>query len=368
MIPGLRDRVRPWVNPVWSLILDRSLHIHPNSRMVRPAPRPHLQGRIKVNTPDTTLCYVGIDVSSKRLDACVLPARKFYHVSNNETGCERLAVMLAPHQPTCIVLEGTGGLEKMAALYLSKAALPVAVVNPRQVRDFAKAVGRLAKTDNIDAEIMARFAEATKIEPRLLPDEDRMELDELASRRSQLMVMLNMEQNRLTRVRNGSIRVNLKANIEHLKGQLKEIEKSINDKIEDSPIWHQEDNLLQSVKGIGPTTSAALIAGLPELGRLNRREIACLVGVAPFNMDSGKMRGRRSIRGGRPDIRKSLYMAALVAKRHNPVIKAFADRLAAKGKKAKVVIVACMRKLLIILNAMMKQEYARQTLNSARAA
>lgn len=321
-----------------------------------------------MNSTDTSNCYIGIDVSSQRLDVFVLPARKRYHVSNDEKGCEQLVVLVGRHQPTCIVLEGTGGLEKMAALYLSKASLPVAVVNPRQVRDFAKAIGRLAKTDRIDAEVLAQFAEAVKIEPRFLPDEERMELEELASRRSQLLVMLNMEQNRLSRVWADEVRASVKASIEHLKRQLKEIEKMIDDKIETSPIWRQEDDLLQSVKGIGPTTSAALIAALPELGYLNRRQIASLVGVAPFNMDSGKLRGKRAIRGGRADVRKSLYMAALVAMRHNPTIKVFADRLKSQGKKAKVVIIACMRKLLIILNAMMKQEYARQVQNITRAA
>ena len=313
-----------------------------------------------MNTNDTSLCYVGIDVASKRLDVCVLPSRKRYHATNDENGCNHLVTLISRHQPTCIVLEGTGGLEKMAALHLSKAALPVAIVNPRQVRDFAKAIGRLAKTDRIDAEVLARFAEATRLEPRFLPDAERMELEELAARRSQLVVMLNMEQNRLARVWADSIRANIKANIEHLKRQLQQIEAAIDDNIKSSPIWRAEDDLLQSVKGIGPTTSAALIAALPELGHLNRRQIASLVGVAPFNMDSGKLRGRRSIRGGRSDVRKSLYMAALVASRHNTTIKAFHDRLKAQGKRAKVVIVACMRKLLIILNAMMKKQYAKQ--------
>lgn len=321
-----------------------------------------------MNPVPTTPCYVGVDVSSQRLDVFILAARKRYHVANNTDGCEKLVILIGRHQPSCIVLEGTGGLEKLAALHLSKAGLPVAVVNPRQVRDFAKAIGKLAKTDRIDAEVLARFAEATKIEPRFVPDEERMELEELAARRSQLLVMLNMEQNRLLRVLAASIRASIQTNIEHLKRQLKQIDDEINRKIEASPIWRTQDNLLQSVKGIGPTTSAALIASLPELGLLNRRQIASLVGVAPFNMDSGKLHGKRSIRGGRADIRKSLYMATLVACRWNPTIKAFADRLLQAGKRKKVAIIACMRKLLIMLNAMMKQEYAKQNLNLTRAA
>ena len=314
-----------------------------------------------MNSPDTTPCFIGIDVSQDHLDVFVLPNNKRYHVHNSDDGCTKLVTLLKKHQPTCIVLEGTGGLEKLAALHLAKANLPVAVVNPRQVRDFAKALGRLAKTDRIDAEVLARFAEATKVEPRFVPDEERLELKELATRRKQLGVMLNMEQNRLRRTWTAPARASINQGIEHLKNQLKQLDGEINNKIESSPIWRTQDNLLQSVKGIGPATASFLIAALPELGRLNRREIASLVGLAPFNLDSGKLRGKRSIRGGRPDVRKSLYMAALVARRYNPVIKAFADRLLESGKRKKVVLVACMRKLLTILNAIMKQEYERQT-------
>jgi transposase len=321
-----------------------------------------------VNNNIPTPCFIGVDVSQDRLDVFVLPAAKRYHVRNNADGCAKLTILLKPHLPTCIVLEGTGGLEKLPALHLAKAGLPVAVVNPRQVRDFAKALGRLAKTDQIDAEVLARFAEATKLEPRFIPDEERMELKELATRRRQLIVMLNMEQNRLARTWTKPARTSILKSIKNLKNQLKQIGDDINLKIEASPIWRTQDDLLQSIKGIGPATSSVLIAALPELGHLSRRQIASLVGLAPFNVDSGKLRGKRSIRGGRSDVRKSLYMAALTACRWNPTIKTFYERLLAAGKRKKVVLVACMRKLLIILNAIMKQEYARQSQFAAKAA
>jgi transposase len=265
-------------------------------------------------------------------------------------------------------MEGTGGLEKLVAMHLAKAALPVAVVNPRQTRNFALALGCLAKTDEIDAEVLARFAEATKPEPRFIPDDDRLELKELAHRRRQLLVMLNMEQNRLSRTWTAPARASIQAMIESLKLQLKQLDNEINRKIESSPIWRIQDDLLQGIKGVGAATASYLIASLPELGHLNRREIVSLVGLAPFNVDSGKLRGRRSIRGGRSDVRKSIYMATLVACRWNPTIKAFYEKLLAAGKVKKVAIVACMRKLLIILNAIMKQEYARQSQIVSQAA
>lgn len=313
-----------------------------------------------MNEFSATPCYIGIDVSQDRLDVFVQPDNKRYKVANDESGCLKLIKLLRHHHPTCIVMEGTGGLEKLAAMHLAKANLPVAVVNPRQTRNFAQAVGRLAKTDEIDAEILARFAEATKVEPRFIPDDERLELKELANRRRQLVVMMNMEQNRLTRTWTAPARASIQTIIESLKHQLKQLDDEINKKIESSPMWRMQDDLLQSVKGIGTATASFLIAALPELGRLNRREIVCLVGLAPFNVDSGKLRGRRSIRGGRSDVRKSLYMATIVACRWNPTIKVFYENLLVAGKRKKVAIVACMRKLLIILNAIMKQEYARQ--------
>lgn len=316
----------------------------------------------------STSCYIGIDVSQERLDVHVRPSDLRRQVDNSEAGCSKLTALLKPLNPTNIVLEGTGGYEKLAALHLSQNGLPVAVVNPRQVRDFAKALGLLAKTDRIDAEVLARFAEAVKPEPRFIPDQQRMELKELTARRRQLIVMLNAENNRLSHTLTAAPRISIQSVIKELEIQLKQLDDQIGRMIESSPIWRAQDNLLQSVKGVGPATASALIAALPELGRLNRRQIASLVGVAPFNMDSGKLRGKRRIRGGRPDVRKSLYMAALVACRWNPTIKAFHERLSAQGKRKKVVIVACMRKTLITLNAIMKEEYAKNALIPAKAA
>jgi transposase len=321
-----------------------------------------------VKTTSSTSCFVGIDVSQERLDVHILPSDSRRHFDNNEAGCKKLADILKPLQLACVVLEGTGGYEKLAAMHLANTGFPVAVVNPRQVRDFAKALGFLAKTDRIDAEVIARFAEAVKPEPRYVPDQQLLELKELASRRRQLIVMLNGEKNRLLRTQTAPSRTSIKCVIEALESQLKSMDDGISRLIESSPVWRTQDNLLRSIKGVGPATSSALIAALPELGRLNRREIASLVGLAPFNVDSGKLRGRRAVKGGRPDVRKSLYMAALVACRWNPKIKSFSERLLAEGKRKKVVLIACMRKLLIILNAVLREEYAKNNFQIAQAA
>jgi transposase len=312
--------------------------------------------------------FVGIDVSKDWLDLHILPSNTRRRIPNTEEGCKKLTVMLKPLQPKNIVMEGTGGYEKTVAVQLAQNELPVAVVNPRQVRDFARSLGILAKTDKIDAEVLARFAQQVAPEPRFVPDQQRMELKELATRRRQMIVIRGAEQNRLERTHSNAARRSIQSLIRILDEQLKDIDDAIDHTLKSSPIWRAQDELLQSIKGIGPATASALIAALPELGRVNRREIASLVGVAPFNVDSGKKRGKRMVRGGRPDVRKSLYMAALVACRWNPVIKAFYERLLADGKQKKVAITACMRKMLIILNAMMKQEYARTALNIELAA
>lgn len=305
--------------------------------------------------------FVGIDVSKEWLDLHILPSNTRRSIPNTEEGCKKIAAMLKPLQPKNIVMEGTGGYEKLIATQLAEKELPVAVVNPRQVRDFARSLGILAKTDKIDAEVIARFAQQVAPEPRFVPDQQRIELKELATRRRQMIIIRGAEQNRLERTHSSAARLSIQRIIQTLDEQLKEIDDTIDRTIKSSPIWRAQDELLQSVKGIGPATSSALIAALPELGRVNRREIASLVGVAPFNVDSGKKRGKRMVRGGRTDVRKSLYMAALTACRWNPVIKAFYDHLLAGGKQKKVAITACMRKILTILNAMMKQEYARTT-------
>ena len=321
-----------------------------------------------MKTQSSIASFVGIDVSKERLDVHILPSHSSGQFDNTEKGCRKLAAMLKPLDPVAVVLEGTGGYEKLVAMHLAGIGLPVAVVNPRQVRRFAQALGLLAKTDKIDAMVIARFAEATKPEPRFVADQQRMELKEMTARRRQLIVLLTGEKNRLERARTGPARNSIKRIITALEAQLTDMDEGIKSLIQASPVWRAEDKLLQSVKGVADKTSSALIAALPELGHLNRREIASLVGLAPFNNDSGKFRGRRTVHGGRPDVRKSLYMAALCASRWNPKIKAFRERLLAEGKRPKVVLVACMRKLLTILNAMMREEYARVRIQLAQAA
>lgn len=254
-----------------------------------------------------------------------------------------------------VVLESTGGLELAAATSLLEAALPVAVVNPRRVRDFAKALGRLAKTDPIDAELLAKFAQLVRPELRPRPDAGRLALQALVTRRRQLLDMLAAEQHRLGRAAT-SLRPNIQAHIAWLQGQIKGLDGDISTAITAQPIWKAKQVLLLSVSGVGPAVSSLLLAHLPELGTLTRRQIASLVGVAPFNRDSGSWHGHRFIRAGRAPVRSILYMAALVAARHNPVIRPFYDRLLAAGKPAKVALTACIRKLLTILNAMLRDE------------
>jgi transposase len=255
--------------------------------------------------------------------------------------------------PTLVVLEATGGLEVPLTGALAAARLPVVVVNPRQVRDFAKATGQLAKTDAIDAQVLARFAEAIRPAPRPLPDEQTQALAALVTRRQQLIDMLIAEKNRLASAR-PSIRKNLRAHIAWLERAVQQADTDLAEAIRQSPLWREKDELLRSVPGIGPVLTTTLLANLPELGTLTQKQIAALVGVAPLNRDSGTLRGRRTVWGGRAHVRTVLYMAAIVATRFNPVIRAFYHRLCAVGKAKKVALVACMRKLLIIVNAMLK--------------
>ena len=258
---------------------------------------------------------------------------------------------LVPLEPCGVVLEATGGFEMLVAGELELAGLPVSLVNPRQVRSFARATGRLAKTDTIDAQVLAQFAEAVKPPVRPLPDEETRELRALVDRRRQLLMMVTSERNRL---RNASRRVRplIQEHIRWLKQQIEDLDKDISDLIRSSPVWRAHEDLLRSVPGVGPVLSSTLLTHLPELGKLNRGQVAALVGVAPLNRDSGAFRGKRSVWGGRTAICSALYMAALVATRHNPVIKAFYQRLRAVGKAKKVALTACMRKLLLILNSM----------------
>ncbi|MCH8207350.1 MAG: IS110 family transposase [Chloroflexi bacterium] len=299
--------------------------------------------------------YVGIDVSSKHLDVAIRPTGEAGQYANNPEGIASIKDLILPLEPSGVVLEATGGFEMLLASELQLAGLPVSLVNPRQVRNFARATGRLDKTDALDAEVLAQFAEAVKPPVRPLPSEETQELRALVDRRRQLLEMLTSEGNRL---RHASKRVRplIQEHIRWLKQQVDDLDKDIADLIRSSPIWRAQEDLLRSVPGVGPVLSCTLLTHLPELGSLNRGQVAALVGVAPLNRDSGAYRGKRSVWGGRTTIRAALYMAALTASQHNPVIKAFYDRLHAAGKPAKVALTACMRKLLLILNSMVKNQ------------
>jgi transposase len=300
-----------------------------------------------------TPCFVGIDVAKDDLVVHVHPAAEAWTVPNTGAGLAQLREQLVPLVPTLIVLEATGGYETAAVAALGAAGLPVVVVNPRQVRAFAKATGRLAKTDRVDAEVLALFAERVRPAVRPLTDEATQDLEALLLRRRQLLDMLTAEKNRLGLARK-PIRKSLKAHIRYLERELHMTDSDLGAAVAASPLWRATDDLLQSVPGIGPVVAHTLLAELPELGRLTRRQIAALVGVAPVACDSGAQRGQRAIAGGRASVRSALYMAALVATRHNPVLRGCYERLRAVGKPKKVALVACMRKLLVILNAMLR--------------
>jgi transposase len=297
--------------------------------------------------------YVGIDVSKAALDVAIGDAEPF-RILNAREGVDRLLDRLKAHEVALVVLEATGGLEAPAAAALVAAGLPVAVINPRQARDFAKATGRLAKTDAIDATVLVAFGRGVRPEPRPLPDGLTRELDALLDRRRQLVGMRTMEQNRLSGGAPPKVRRDLEAHLQWLDRHIAEVDKELGDRIRSSPIWREKDELLRSVPGIGPVVSRTLLAALPELGRLDRRRIAALVGLAPMADDSGQHRGARRIQGGRSSVRGALYMAALTARHHNPTLRAFGDRLATAGKRPKVVITAVARKLLVIANAILR--------------
>jgi transposase len=297
--------------------------------------------------------FIGIDVSKAHLDITVRPSGEHRQVENTEEGIADLVAWIGPLKPELIVLEATGGFESAVVAALALAGLPVAVVNPRQVRDFAKSLGKLAKTDKIEADMLARFAEAIRPEPRSLPDEQTQQLQALVVRRRQLIEMLVTEKNRLP-LTHLKMKPRLKEHIAWLESALAQLDQELHDQLQASPVWREKDDLLRSVKGIGPVTATTLLAELPELGKLNRKQMAALVGVAPFNCDSGKMRGKRTIWGGRACVRNALYIATLSARRHNPVIQVFYQRLIKAGKLYKVALVACMRKLLTNLNAILR--------------
>lgn len=296
--------------------------------------------------------FVGIDVSQTRLDIAVRPGSSFA-LTHDESGMTTLIEQLRALRPTLIVLEATGGMEIPLTSALATAELPVVVVNPRQVRDFAKASGRLAKTDALDAQMLAQFAEVMRPQPRPLPDAEARALAALLTRRRQLVEMLTAERNRLLSAPS-PIRKSLRTHIAWLERELQHTDTDLAEAIRQSPVWREKDELLRSVPGVGPVLTTTLLANLPELGTLTNKQIAALVGVAPLNRDSGTLRGRRTVWGGRAQVRAVLYMSAIVAARFNPVIRAFYQRLQRAGKAKKVALTACMRKLLTILNAMLK--------------
>ena len=296
--------------------------------------------------------HVGIDVSKDRLDVAIQPAGEVWQTANDEARIRTLVERLKGHGPATVILEATGGFELPLVGALLAAGLPAVVVNPRQVRDFARATGQLAKTDAIDAQTLARFGDAVRPELRQLPDEATQALAALVARRRQLIEMLTAEKNRL-RLATGTVRQDIEQHIRWLERRLSDMDRELAQQVRSSPQWRERDDLLQSVPGIGPVSSVTLLAQLPELGRLNRKEIAALVGVAPLNRDSGTLRGRRRVWGGRAHVRATLYMATLVATRCNPSIRAFYTRLVSGGKPKKVALTASMRKLLITLNSMM---------------
>jgi transposase len=298
--------------------------------------------------------FVGIDVSKDRLDVHVCPSGQAFTAVRDGRGLEQFVNDLRRFAPALIVLEATGGFEITVAAALASAGLPLAVVNPRQIRDFARATGRLAKTDALDAQVIALFAERVRPEPRRLADADSQSLAELIARRRQIVEMLGMEANRLHQARNPRVQRMLKTTLKTLKAQLDELDRDIDDTIKRSPVWRAADDLLTSVPGVGDVTAHTLIADLPELGQLDRRRVAALVGVAPVNRDSGQMRGKRTIAGGRADVRNALYMATLSAIRWNPIISKHYRSLVERGRPKKVALVACMRRLLGILNAIVR--------------
>ena len=298
--------------------------------------------------------YVGIDVSKERMDVAVRPTGRSWSVPYDEAGVDDLVAQLKDLKPAGVITESTGGLELALVAALAAATLPVAVVNPRQVRDFARSTGRLAKTDRLDAQVLAHFGEAVDPPMRPLRDDDTRALGAVLARRWQVMKILVAEKNRLGRA-TPEVRSRIEAHIGWLKQELDDMDTDLRQRIQRSPVWREKDDLLRSVPGVGPQVSLTLLAYLPELGTLNRKQIAALVGVAPFNRDSGPYRGKRSVCGGRATVRSTLYMGALVATRFNPVLRDFYQRLLEAGKPKKVALTACARKLLTILNTMARR-------------
>lgn len=299
--------------------------------------------------------FVGIDVAKAALDIALRPSDQLWQVIYDDAHVEALVIQLSELSPSLIVVEATGGLERTLVAALVAAGLPVVVINPRLARDFAKAMGRLAKTDRLDAQVLAHYGEAIRPSCRPLPDADTQQLRALVDRRRQLIDMMSAEQSRLN-TSPARIRDSIEYHLTWLRQQVASLDNDLDSMLKTSPLWREYDAILQSTPGVGPVLSRTLISQLPELGDLNRKEIAALVGVAPFNRDSGTWRGRRTIWGGRATVRAVLYMSTLVATRYNPVIREVYERLLAAGKVKKVALIACMRKLLTILNAMIKNQ------------
>ena len=299
---------------------------------------------------------VGIDVSKAELAIAVAPSGEHWTSGTTPEALTTLVARLRALGPSVVVMEATAGYDVPVAVACAAAGLPVAVVNPRQIRAFAQAIGRTAKTDPIDAQVIALFGERVRPEPRPLPDAATQVLAALVTRRRQLLEMLHAERQRLEQTTTGPVRRDLRNHIRWLERRVKDVDDEMHTRIQQSPAWRAKDDLLRSVPGIGPTVSRTLLAELPELGQLDRRTIAALVGVAPLNRDSGRFRGKRMIWGGRASVRQALYMAALVAARYNAPLRTFYQRLQAAGKPKKLALVAVMRKLLTILNAMLKHQ------------
>lgn len=298
--------------------------------------------------------FVGIDIAQETLDVHVLPPGDGLKYQNDSDGIGKLIKHLRKVAPTVIVMEASGGFETSLAAELGAANLPLAIVNPRQVRDFARGVGKLAKTDAIDAYVLARFAQTNKIEPKPLPSEEEQLIKDLVKRRQQLVNLRTGEKHRFHRARSKPVRESISVVIKTLDDQIRNIDHDLDDMLKSSPLWREKEDLLRSFTGVGPVTARTLLALLPELGTANRQQIAALAGLAPLNRDSGKMRGKRMIAGGRTQVRNTLYMAAVSASKHNGTIKAFYARLTQAGKPAKVALTACMRRMLVILNAIVK--------------
>lgn len=307
------------------------------------------------------MCFAGIDISKDTLDVHVIPDDLSFSVSRDEAGLEALVARLQPMTPQLVAMEATGGFETLVAASLSARGLPAVVVNPAQVRHFAEALGKRAKSDPIDAAVIAAFAEAVRPQARALPDGETLALSELMARRRQLTEMLKAERAREPRAASKRARQSIRRVITTLEAELADLDGDVDKKIRASPLWQVRADLLQSVPGVGPTTARTLLAELPELGALSRREIAALAGLAPWTRQSGQWRGRSMIGGGRPQVRTAIFMAALVASRHNPTLKAFRDKLIAAGKPKIVAIIAVARKLLTILNAIIRDQKQWQT-------